>query len=344
MPSADQHNLAVAPSQDGTFVESISEVCSMFDYVRNNSRVLFFVMLLLIIPSFVFFGVQGYSRFREGGEHRCLGGRAEITRPNWTLHIATRSNASARRSPNVDVKLLDTPAMKRQTLETLVREQVMRAAADKLNLVTSDERLQRLFLNDPQFAFLRNPDGSVNKDILSAQGMSSEAFAERLRSVFRCDRSLQGVAGRPRAEGGCRCGARCLLAAARNPAGEVRREGLPLQGQSERCRHRGLLQGPGTRVEIPVARAGSIEYLVLDLEAIKKGITVSEDDLRKYYDENAARYAVPEERRASHILVKADKSAPAAERDKAKAKARGTARRSQEEPCIVRRGGQEELG
>ena len=54
---------------------------------------------------------------------------------------------------------------------------------------------------------------------------------------------------------------------------------------------------------------------------MKKNIAVSEDDLRKYYAENEKRYTAPEERRASHILVKADKDAPKAERDKARAKA-----------------------
>ncbi len=65
----------------------------------------------------------------------------------------------------------------------------------------------------------------------------------------------------------------------------------------------------------------SIEYVVLDLDALKAGISVSEDDLRKYYDENAARYTAAEERRASHVLINAAKDAPAAERAKAKAKA-----------------------
>ena len=48
---------------------------------------------------------------------------------------------------------------------------------------------------------------------------------------------------------------------------------------------------------------------------------MSDDELRKYYEENAARYTTPEERRASHILIKADKGAPAADRAKARAKA-----------------------
>jgi peptidyl-prolyl cis-trans isomerase D len=65
----------------------------------------------------------------------------------------------------------------------------------------------------------------------------------------------------------------------------------------------------------------TIEYVVLDIEALKKDVKVSEDELRKYYAENEKRYTAPEERRASHILIKADKSASAADKTKAKAKA-----------------------
>jgi peptidyl-prolyl cis-trans isomerase D len=54
---------------------------------------------------------------------------------------------------------------------------------------------------------------------------------------------------------------------------------------------------------------------------VGKGIAVSDEELRRYYDENAARFTAAEERRASHILIAADKGAPAAERQKAKARA-----------------------
>ena len=83
---------------------------------------------------------------------------------------------------------------------------------------------------------------------------------------------------------------------------------------------------PTTRIRRNAAQfqapeEATIEYVVLDLDALKKGIAVSDEDLRKYYAENEKRYTAPEERRASHILVKADKDAPKAERDKARAKA-----------------------
>ncbi|WP_141630333.1 peptidylprolyl isomerase, partial [Melaminivora alkalimesophila] len=65
----------------------------------------------------------------------------------------------------------------------------------------------------------------------------------------------------------------------------------------------------------------SVEYVVLDLDAVKSGITLSEDDLRTYYKENLSRLAGQEERRASHILINAPKDAPAAERAQARERA-----------------------
>ena len=41
----------------------------MFDFVRSHTRLLQFLLVLLIFPSFVFFGVQGYSSFEIGRAH-----------------------------------------------------------------------------------------------------------------------------------------------------------------------------------------------------------------------------------------------------------------------------------
>jgi len=65
-----------------------------------------------------------------------------------------------------------------------------------------------------------------------------------------------------------------------------------------------------------------VQYLVVDLEAVKKSISVPEADVRTYYEQNTARLQSKEERRASHILISASKDMPAAEREKAKVQAK----------------------
>ena len=49
------------------------------------------------------------------------------------------------------------------------RDESKVAEVIKANLTTSNERLQRIFSTDPELAFLRNPDGSVNQSALAAQ-------------------------------------------------------------------------------------------------------------------------------------------------------------------------------
>ena len=57
----------------------------------------------------------------------------------------------------------------------------------------------------------------------------------------------------------------------------------------------------------------SIEFLVLDLETIKKSLVINEADLTQFSGK--------EERRASHILISAPRTASAEDRKKARAKA-----------------------
>jgi peptidyl-prolyl cis-trans isomerase D len=292
----------------------------MFDFVRSNTRLLQFLLLLLIVPSFVFFGVQGYSTFTEGRQATVakVDGRA-ITQSEWDLAHQRQAERMRRQMPGLDAKFFDQPQMKRETLDALVRERVLFAAVNDRHLSVSDERLKRMFASDPQFAPLRNPDNTINKALLEAQGMNSELFVQQLRQEL----SLQQVT-QPLAES--------ALA-----ANTVAKQGLEALLQKRDVQ----LQRFDTKdyvakvnpsdadieayyksheAEFRAPEQATIEYVVLDLDTVKKGITVSEDDLRKYYAENANRYTNAEERRASHILVTADKDAPAADKQKAKAK------------------------
>jgi peptidyl-prolyl cis-trans isomerase D len=64
-----------------------------------------------------------------------------------------------------------------------------------------------------------------------------------------------------------------------------------------------------------------VEYVVLDLDTVKKSIVLNESDLKTYYEQNVARLSGKEERRASHILINAPKDMPAEARKAARDKA-----------------------
>jgi peptidyl-prolyl cis-trans isomerase D len=166
----------------------------MFEFVRTHSRLMLGLIVLLIVPSFVFFGIQGYSRMTEGAQATVakVDGRA-ITQAEWDLAHQRAIERMRQQMPGVDVRLFDSPEMKRETLETVVRERVLLAAANDQHLFPTEDRLHRLFVSDPQFAAVRNPDGSVNRDLLAAQGLSSEQFAQQLATQLGMQQVLGGM-------------------------------------------------------------------------------------------------------------------------------------------------------
>ena len=296
----------------------------MFDFFRKHTWLLQ-IVLGFVVLAFVSGGIyEGYGSFtRDDSSVAKVDGR-KITRNEWDLAQREQIERVRRQMPNVDPKVFDTPEMRRQSLDGVVRERVMLAAADKLHLTTTDERLQRLFVTDPQFAFLRNPDGSVNKDALSAQGMSSEMFAQRLRQDLSLRQVVQGINGTVFAPLAATNAALDAMFQQR----EVQVQPFATKDSSAKvtptvAEIEAYYKNPANAAQFMAPESESVEYVVLDLESLKKGVTVSDDDLRKYYTENAKRYTSTEERRASHILVKVDAGASAADRANAKAKAEG---------------------
>ena len=295
----------------------------MFDFFRRHTRALQFVLVLLVFPSFVFFGIQGYSRF-AGNDQQTVGKVAgqSITQVELDNALRDRVERARRQMPNIDPKVFDSPEMRHMALDALIRERVLAVAADKLHLVPTDERVRTLFKNDPQFAQLRDAEGFANPAVIAALGMSSEGFAQRLREDIAARQVLNGLIGSAIAPTSAASAALDAMYQQREvqvqrfDAKDYLAKVTPTDAEIE-----AFYKDPAHAVQFQAAEEASVEYLVLDLDALKKNVTVSEDELKKYYTENEKRFTTVEERHASHILIKADKDAPKAEREKAKAKA-----------------------
>ena len=293
----------------------------MFEFFRTHSKLALGFLLLLIIPSFVFLGIENYVR-STGGDNAAVAkidGR-DISRAEWNQVHQRYVERVRRQSPTLDVKTLDTPEARRDTLDGLVRERVLMAAARDMHLTPSDARLQRLFQTDEQYAGIRNPDGTVNRELLAMQGLSSELFAQQLRQELAMQQVLSGVTSTALAPAGT---AKLSLDAI------LERREVQLQ-RFDPAAYRTQVSPTDADIEafykandalFRAPEQATIEYVMLDLATLGAGVAVPEEDLSKYYSENASRYTATEERRASHILIKAEAGMSAAERKAAKDRA-----------------------
>ena len=283
------------------------------------------LMFLLIIPAFILVGGnESFKRFNEGGSTVAKVAGQDIKQTDWDNAHRNEVQRIMAAQPGTDPKLLDSPEARYATLENLVQQRVLAAAAEKFHLATSDSRLARSLQEDPTIATLRNPDGSLDiarySQLLAAQNMTPAMFEARVRTDLSQRQVVAGVAGTAFSSGAEADVALNALFEKREvqvalfKTADFTAKVNPTDAELEAWYkdHPALFQAP---------EQATIEYVVLDLDALKKGIQTNEQDLKTYFKENADRLAGKEERRASHILVNAPKDAPADERKQSRAKA-----------------------
>ena len=127
----------------------------MFDFIRKHTKVTMGLLFLLIVPSFVLFGLDGYNRSQQDTAIVARVDGQDITQSQWDLAHQNEVNRLRASMPTLDAKLLDSPEARYGTLERLVRDRVLAAAAVKGGLVVPDQKLQRLYAEDKAIAAFR---------------------------------------------------------------------------------------------------------------------------------------------------------------------------------------------
>jgi peptidyl-prolyl cis-trans isomerase D len=296
----------------------------MFDFVRQHTKILMSLMFLLIIPAFVLVGVDGFSNVNSGGATVAKVASHSISQQEWDFAHQNEVDRIRASMPTVEVKLLESPQARYATLERLVRERVMSEAAQGAHLITSDARLARELQQNPTIAGLRKPDGTLDmeryRQLAASQGLTPEGFEARVRadlSVRQIEAGVASTAFSVPSLSNTSLNAffeKREVQVVRFMAVDFANQVNPTEAELEAFyqANQALFQAPET---------ANVEYLVLDLESVKKSITVNEADLKTYYEQNVSRFSSKEQRRASHILINAPAEMPASERAKAKERA-----------------------
>jgi len=211
----------------------------MFEFFRRYNKIVMGALFVLIIPSFVLFGVDRYQGDQKGEKVARVDGQ-EITRPEWEQQHRNEVDRIRRQMPNIEAATLDSDAARYATLERMVRDRVLAAAAAKSNMTVSEDRLSRLFAEDTGLASFRTAEGKFDRErFMMATGRTPEQYEASVRSDLATQQVLLGVSGT------------AFATPTRSSVGSIQPCRLQKQGHAERRRHRGVLQG--TCIAIPGA-------------------------------------------------------------------------------------------
>jgi peptidyl-prolyl cis-trans isomerase D len=295
----------------------------MFDFVRQHKRIMQLLLVILIFPSFVLFGIDGYKRFTSDSEVVAVVDGYDISLAEVEKIAQQEAARITRQNPGIDLKVFDTQAFKSQVLDQLINDRVLQSAAAKFNIHVTDQRLALAIQTNPQLQAVRDPQGNVQKEIyaalLSAQGMTPEMYESRLRSSLMSESLIQSISA--------------------TYLSEATRASQSAWSQSR--------QIAWTRID-PLKLAPSIqindtdlkayydknaakfqaqetiqgEWVSLDVTQIARQIEVKPEESRSYYQQNVQSYSTPEQRRARHVLINAPREGTSvADLDKARLKA-----------------------
>ncbi|WP_354687474.1 SurA N-terminal domain-containing protein [Cupriavidus necator] len=298
----------------------------MLDFVRNNRRLMLLLLLVLVFPSFVFFGVESYSRFMDSSHDAAkVDGRAISVQEIDNVVRDQSERARQILGASYDARQFEGPEARKAVLDQLILQRVMASAVQREHLTVSDAKLLEEINSLPAIAQLpRKADGKVDDkaylQLLQSQGMTPEQFDARMRfelATQQLGASVAATAFVPKslldrliAVRDQQRDVQVLLIKPASYTAKVQPDAAALKGYYD-----------SHKAEFSVPEQARVEYLVLSGEALAAAQTVTPEELKSYYESNIARFRTDEQRRASHILIVSPKDAPAAERQAAKDKA-----------------------
>lgn len=282
------------------------------------------VLGIIVIVFGGFFGTQQFMSARTETFVANVDGH-EISqqefRERWD---AFRGQIQRMYGQQMDMTAFDTPERKREVLEQMINEQLILNADDKLGAAVSRSAVQSEIAGYAAFQTDGKFDQDKYRQLLSLQHRSPAEFADIVRREIEL-RQLDGQ----------------LTASAFITDADVNNY-IRLRDQTRDFRFV-KLDKPNT-ADVKIADADidayykahggdfmtpekvSLDYVELDASKMKIATTVDDATLKKLYEDQKSRFVSPEQRLASHILVKVDKNANADAQKAALAKAEGIAK------------------
>ncbi|MGY6552922.1 MAG: SurA N-terminal domain-containing protein [Wenzhouxiangella sp.] len=268
---------------------------------RITGIVAIFVLGLLAVP-FLFFGVESYIRAVPQDAVATVGDQEISTSEFQTSFARFRAEQRQQHGAAHDEIAINTPVVRRQHLEGMIDEVLLRQHAENMGLVISADMLIELIRQVPAFQINGQFQPDLYQQALRASGLTPRAFERDLREDLmmrmipssvasssivteaEIDRmlSLQNETRR--------------LSMIKVPSGLFTEE-LTVEAEDIQAYYEANLS------DFLTTESVSVFYVELDTVALTADATLPEEELRQRYDAARQRFLTPELRQASHILL-----------------------------------------
>ena len=165
----------------------------MFDTIRRHQRLMQFALMLVIVPSFAFFGISSYSGFMDK--------ETDLVKVNGKPITAQEVEVSAKRQAERaggNLQIAQSLQFRQAVLSELLQQRILGFAVTDLRIQVGKETLIKSLQNIPQIKALYKPDGSFDdarfKQLLTNNGLNEEQFYASQAFDLKINQLLNSVA------------------------------------------------------------------------------------------------------------------------------------------------------
>jgi peptidyl-prolyl cis-trans isomerase D len=248
-------------------------------------------ILIVICVPFALWGIQNYLDTGEEAPVASVGDKDFFQRDV--------NKAYEQYSQNLQGMTIDEPSMKAQALQKLIKDEVLLQHVRAKGLVTTDDTAREFIQSLPYFQVEGKFDEQRYKAMLSSQKISSGEFVSRIKNALIMEQFQRSIIDSSFATNfdvesffkiqNQQRDIDYITVAVQKLTEQPAEEEVAAYYQQ----HQDLFQTP---------EQVSVEYLELALEDIAKTITVTDDKLKAFYDDQKDQYTKAERRKISHIL------------------------------------------
>lgn len=278
------------------------------------------VILGVAVFAMSFFGIESYFMSRNDTFVAKVG-KQEISQQQFQNRLnQARQTASQQQGDNFDGSIFEQPATKLAILNQLIDEKLLEQANSDLGMVVPSQALRDFISAIPAFQLDGKFDATTYRTVLSMQGKTPEMFQGEVQASLEPSLIPDAIT------------AGTIVTAAdvdrfinlRLQRRDVRYAQLPqpkiddapvtsAQAQAYYDQHKD---------QFGIPEQVSLQYIEVNEADLKPAATPSDDDLRKRYKDEKAKFVQPEQRLVSHILVNVPKNATPDQQKAALAKAK----------------------
>lgn len=276
----------------------------MLDFFRTHSRLVMILLIVLVLPSFVFFGVSNYQSFTNNDVKLATINEQKITQADFN-HAWTQRLNDLRTSEgaNFDLTKADTPAAREAWLNSMINTAVTQEVAQQDRFSASNAMVRYALAQDPQFQEKGQFSMEAYNRFLTGIGATSQQYENSVRGYEALRLVVSPVAESALVP-------TPTLKALGDAMTEERKVRIRVFKHADYAKEVNISEEElakwyaDNNASFKIPEYVNVNYVILNQDAAMAQVkTPSDAELETYYKNNIRRFSAEERRHVKHIQV-----------------------------------------